>query len=178
MAANPSLAIAATAVADRTRYLIALRLLPFLFAVYITNYLDRTNLAYAALGMSRDLGFSDKVFGLGSGVFFVTYVAFQIPGALLAERWSARRLISAPMIAWGLLTVLTALVRTPLELYGARLLLGAAEAGFFPGVIVYLSACLIQEHRAKATSTFMSAIPLSFVIGSPFAAWILSHQWL
>ncbi len=178
MAANPSLAIAATAVADRTRYLIALRLLPFLFAVYITNYLDRTNLAYAALGMSRDLGFSDKVFGLGSGVFFVTYVAFQIPGALLAERWSARRMISATMIAWGLLTVLTALVRTPLELYGARLLLGAAEAGFFPGVIVYLSHWFIQEDRAKATSNFMSAIPLSFVIGSPFAGWILSHRWL
>jgi|SRR5579872_1805221 len=176
--ANPSAAIAETAVADRTRYLIALRLLPFLFAVYIANYLDRTNLAYAVLGMSRDLGFSDKVFGLGSGVFFVTYVAFQIPGALLAEHWSARRMISATMISWGLLTVLTALVRTPLELYGARLLLGAAEAGFFPGVIVYLSHWFIREDRAKATSNFMSAIPLSFVIGSPFAGWILSHHWL
>src|SRR6185437_5389434 len=112
----------ASAVADRARRRIAMRLLPFLFVLYIANYLDRTNLAYAALGMSRDLGFSDRVIGLGVGVFFVSYVALQIPGALLVERWSARRMISASMIAWGLLTVLTALVRTPGQLYAARFL--------------------------------------------------------
>ncbi len=81
------------------------------------NYVDRTNLAYAALGMSRDLGFSDHVFGLGAGVFFVSYLALQIPSALLVERWSAGRMISASMIAWGSLTVLTALVHTPSQLY-------------------------------------------------------------
>src|SRR5260370_34974670 len=86
-------------------------------------------------------------------------------------------MISETWMAGGLLTVLTALVRTPLELYGARLLLGAAEAGFFPGVIVYLSHWFIQQDRAKATSNFMSAIPLSFVIGSPFAGWLLNHRW-
>src|ERR1700736_3453950 len=177
MAANPSLATAPAALADRTRYLIALRLLPFLFAVYITNYLDRTNLAYAALGMSRDLGFSDRVFGLGAGIFFISYLALQIPGALLVEHWSARRMISATMIAWGSLTVLTALVHTPGQLYLARFLLGAAEAGFFPGVIVYLSHWFTRQDRAKATSNFMAAIPLSFVIGSPIAGWILSHRW-
>ena len=155
-----------------------MRLLPFLFILYITNYLDRTNLAYAALGMSRDLGFSDRVFGLGAGIFFISYLALQIPGALLVELWSARRMISATMIAWGSLTVLTALVHTPGQLYLARFLLGAAEAGFFPGVIVYLSHWFIREDRAKATSNFMGAIPLSFVLGSPFAGWILGHTWL
>ena len=118
----------------RTRREIALRLLPFLFVLYIVNYLDRTSVAYAAIGMSRDLGFSDRVFGLGIGVFFISYVALQVPGAVLVERWSARRMVSGTMIAWGLLTSLTALVHTPSQLYLARFLLGAAEAGFFPGV--------------------------------------------
>jgi len=168
---------AALAVANLTRRHIAVRLLPFLFILYITNYLDRTSLAYAALGMSRDLGFSDSVFGMGAGIFFIGYVALQIPGALLVERWSARRMISATMIAWGSLTALTALVHTPGQLYFARFVLGAAEAGFFPGLIVYLSHWFIHEDRAKATSNCMAAIPLSFVIGSPIAGWILTHKW-
>jgi ACS family tartrate transporter-like MFS transporter len=177
---NPSRAgvLPAPDVAGRTRRHIAVRLLPFLFILYITNYIDRTNLAYAAIGMTRDLGFSDRVFGMGAGIFFISYLALQIPGALLVELWSARRMICATMIAWGSLTVLTALVHTPGQLYLARFLLGAAEAGFFPGVIVYLSHWFIQEDRAKATSNFMGAIPLSFVLGSPFAGWILSHTWL
>jgi ACS family tartrate transporter-like MFS transporter len=174
-------AIAATGgaqVADHTRRQIALRLLPFLFILYVTNYLDRTSVAYAAIGMSRTLGFSDRVFGLGAGIFFVSYVALQIPGALMIEHWSARRCITVIMIAWGSLTVLTGLVHTPGQLYGARLLLGAAEAGFFPGVVVYLSHWFIREDRAKAGSNFMAAIPLSFIVGSPLAGWILGHPWL
>jgi MFS family permease len=162
---------------DRTRHRIGVRLLPLLFILYITNYLDRTSVAYAALGMSRDLGFSDRVLGMGMGIFFITYVALQIPGALLVERWSARRMISTTMIAWGSLTALTALVHAPAQLYLARFLLGAAEAGYFPGVIVYLSHWFIHPDRAKATSTFMAAIPMSFVIGSPIAGWILGHSW-
>lgn len=155
-----------------------MRLLPFLFILYIVNYMDRTSVAYAALGMSRDLGFSDRVIGLGTGIFFISYLALQTPGALLVERWSARRLISATLILWGSLTALTGLVHSPAELYWARFLLGGAEAGFFPGVVVYLSHWFIREDRAKATSNFMGAIPLSFVIGSPIAGWILSHAWL
>lgn len=162
---------------DRTRHHTALRLLPFLFILYVTNYLDRTSVAYAAIGMSRDLGFSDRVYGLGAGIFFLSYVALQIPGALLVERWSARRMISITMIAWGSLTALTALVHTPTQLYLARFLLGAAEAGFFPGVIVYLSHWFIREDRAKATGNFMAAIPISFVIGSPLAGWLLGRGW-
>jgi MFS transporter, ACS family, tartrate transporter len=165
-------------IADRTRHKIALRLLPFLFTLYVVNYVDRTNLGFAAIGMARDLGFSDRVFGLGAGIFFASYMALQIPGALLVERWSARRVISGCMIAWGMLTVLTGLVQTPWQLYAARLVLGAAEAPFFPGVIVYLSHWFQTTDRAKATSNFMAAIPISFVIGSPIAGWIISHHWL
>src|SRR5260370_19912795 len=115
--------------------------------------------------MSRDIGFSDRVLGLGSGIFFISYVALQMPGAILVERWSARRMISATMVAWGSLTALTALVHTPVHLYLARFVLGAAEAGFFPGVIVYLSHWFMRKDRAKATSNFMAAIPMCFVIG-------------
>ena len=163
--------------AEHTRRHIAVRLLPFVFLLYITNYLDRTSVAYAAIGMARDLGFDDRVFGLGIGIFFISYVALQIPGAMLAQRWSARGTICASMIASGFLTSLTAVVHTPAQLYLARFLLGAAEAGFFPGVIVYLSHWFIQEDRAKATSNFMAAIPVSLIIGSPVAGWILGHNW-
>jgi ACS family tartrate transporter-like MFS transporter len=163
---------------DHTRHQAALRLLPFLFVLYIVSFLDRTSVAYAAIGMSRDLGFSDRVFGLGVGVFFIGYLALQIPGSLLAENWSARRTIAGSMVVWGSLTALTALVHTPVQLYGARFLLGLAEASFFPGVMVYLSHWFIQKDRAKAASNFLAAVPLSLMIGSPVAGWIVGHHWL
>src|ERR1039457_377819 len=166
---------------DRTRHLTALRLLPFLFVLYIVNYLDRTSVAYAAIGMSRDLGFSDRVFGLGVGVFFIGYLALQIPGSLLAENWSARKTISGSMVVWGSLTVLTAMVHTPMQLYLARFSLGLAEASFFPGGIVYLSHWFIQKDRAKAASNFLAAVPLSMMIGSPVAgegAFLPCSFWL
>ena len=156
---------------------IAWRLLPFLFLLYVANYLDRTNIAYATLGMKGDLGLSDSIFGTASGIFFIGYFALQIPGALLVERWSARRLLSLTLVTWGALTILTGLVRSPLELYGARFLLGAAEAGFFPGVIVYLSHWFVAEDRAKAGARFMSAIPIGFMIGGPIAGNLLQVQW-
>jgi len=159
-----------------TRRQIAIRLIPFLFLLYVVNFLDRASVAYAAIGMKHDLGFDDGVFGLAFGIFFAGYVILQIPCAMLVERWSARKMICLTMVAWGAMTGLTALVRTPNQLYLARLLLGAAEAGFFPGVVVYLSRWFLREDRAKATSNFMSAIPLSLVIGSPIAGWILGHD--
>ena len=165
-------------VATRARSRIAWRLLPFLFLLYIANYLDRTNLAYATLGMKGDLGLSDSVFGMASGIFFIGYFALQIPGALLVERWSARLLLAITLITWGALTALTGLVRTPTELYGARFLLGAAEAGFFPGVIVYLSHWFIYQDRGTAVARFMSAIPIGFIAGGPVAGVILGVHWL
>ena len=168
----------ATQVSERARRRIARRLLPLLFVLYIANYLDRTNLAYAALEMVRDLHFNDRIFGIGAGIFFIGYLGLQIPGALLVERWSARRWIAAVMIVWGAFTILTAAVHTAAQLYGARFLLGAAEAGFFPGIIVYLSHWFVRADRAKATASFMAAIPLSFVLGSPLAGWIVEQHWL
>ena len=165
-------------VATRARTRIAWRLLPFLFLLYVANYLDRTNLAYATLGMKGDLGLSDSVFGTASGIFFIGYFALQIPGALLVERWSARLLLAITLITWGALTALTGLVRTPTELYGARFLLGAAEAGFFPGVIVYLSHWFIYQDRGRAVARFMSAIPIGFIAGGPVAGAILGVHWL
>src|SRR5207237_8850709 len=143
---------------------IATQLLPFLFLLYVANYIDRTNIAYATLGMKGDLGLTDSVFGTASGIFFIGYFALQIPGALLVERWSAKLLLGFTLITWGALTTLTAVVHTPLQLYGARFLLGAAEAGFFPGVIVYLSHWFVEQDRAKAVARFMSAIPIGFII--------------
>ena len=163
---------------ESARSRITWRLLPFLFLLYVANYLDRTNIAYATLGMKGDLGLSDSVFGTASGIFFIGYLGLQIPGALLVERWSARRLLAITLITWGGLTTLTGFVRTPVELYGARFLLGAAEAGFFPGVIVYLSHWFIYQDRAKAVARFMAAIPIGFVVGGPIAGAILGTNWL
>ena len=166
-----------SASAEHTRRRIAVRLLPFVFLLYIINYLDRTSVAYAATWNGARLGFDDRVLGLGIGFSSSAMWPLQIPGAVLAERWSARGVICATMIMSGSLTALTAIVHTPAQLYLARFLLGAAEAGFFPAVIVYLSHWFIQEDRAKATSNFMAAIPVSLIIGSPVAGWILSHNW-
>ncbi len=166
------------AIGESARSRIGWRLLPFLFLLYIANYLDRTNIAYATLGMKGDLRLDDAIIGTANGIFFIGYFALQVPGALLVERWSARKLLSLTLIAWGLLTVLTAMVQTPLQLYGARFLLGAAEAGFFPGVIVYLSHWFIAEDRGKAVARFMAAIPIGFMIGGPIAGSILGAHWL
>src|SRR5438045_6117702 len=157
---------------------VAWRLLPFLFLLYVAYYFDRTNITYTTLVMKGDLGLTDSVFGTASGIFFIGYLGLQIPGALLVERWSARRLLALTLIAWGALTTLTAFVRTPLELYGARFLLGAAEAGFFPGVIVYLSHWFIDRDRGKAVARFMAAIPIGFIVGGPIAGKILGAHWL
>ena len=164
-------------VAQRARRRIASRLLPFLFILYFIAYLDRVNVGFAGLEMSRKLGFTDRVFGLGAGIFFAGYFLFEIPGALIVERWSARRWIARILITWGLVTVLVSMIRTPGQFYGARFLLGAAEAGFFPGILVYLTHWFRHEDRARAGALFMSAIPISNVLGSPLAGWMLGVHW-
>src|SRR5437763_9213859 len=165
------MAFADTGASARSK--IAWRLLPFLFLLYVANYLDRTNIAFAQLRMGSDLGVSDSVFGMASGIFFIGYFALQIPGALLVERWSARWLLALTLITWGGLTTLTAFVHTPRQLYGARFLLGAAEAGFFPGVIVYLSHWFTTAVRGKAIARFMAAIPIGLMIGGPLVLRLL-----
>jgi ACS family tartrate transporter-like MFS transporter len=156
---------------------IAGRLLPFLFALFVIAFLDRVNVSYAALEMTHDLGFSNRVFGFGSGIFFVGYLLFEIPGCLIVERWSARKWFARIMLTWGLITVLMAFIRTPMHFYTVRILLGAAEAGFFPGILVYLTHWFRSEDRAKAFAMFMIAIPVANIIGSPLGGWLLGVHW-
>ena len=165
-------------VAQRTRKRIVWRLLPFLFVLYIIAFLDRMNVGAAALQMPGDLGFNDRVIGLGAGMFFIGYVVLEIPGALIAERWSARRWISRIMISWGIVTVLMAFIHTVREFYLVRFLVGAAEAGFLPAVLVYVSHWFRTEDRGKAVASFYAANPLSYVIGSPLAGLLLGISWL
>ncbi len=165
-------------VRERARRRIARRLLPFLFVLYVIAYIDRVNVSYAALEMTRDLRFSDAVFGFGAGIFFVGYFLLEIPGTLLVELWSARKWIARIMISWGILTILIAQIHTAREFYILRFLLGAAEAGFFPGIIVYFTHWFCQEDRGKAVAMFMAAIPIANIIGSPLAGVLLGMHWL
>ncbi|MGB2622390.1 MAG: MFS transporter [Candidatus Acidiferrum sp.] len=164
-------------VAQLARKRIAWRLLPFLFLLYIIAFLDRMNVSAAALEMPHDLGFSDRVVGLGAGMFFLGYMVLEIPGALIAERWSARRWIARIMISWGIITAGMAFIHTAREFYLVRFLVGAAEAGFFPAIIVYVSHWFRYRDRAKAIGVFYAANPLSYVIGSPLAGLLLGIAW-
>jgi ACS family tartrate transporter-like MFS transporter len=165
-------------VGQRARHRIAKRLLPFLFVLYVIAFLDRMNIGAAALQMPHDLGFSDRVVGMGAGIFFLGYFLLEIPGALIVERWSARRWIARIMISWGLVTVLMAFIHTSRQFYLVRFFVGAAEAGFLPGVIVYLTHWFRYEDRGKAVAFFYAANPLSYVLGSPIAGLLLGLSWL
>ena len=170
-------AIVPDEVARRARRRTAVRLLPYVLLLYVIAYLDRNNLATAALQMPHDLGFDDRVVGFGAGIFTLGYVILEIPGTLIVERWSARRWITRIMISWGLVTMGMAFVRTPHQFYTMRFLLGLAEAGFFPGIIVYLTHWFVYEDRAKAVAGFMAAIPLAYAVGSPLSGLLLGVHW-
>src|SRR5215813_11541666 len=161
-----------------TRRRVAVRLLPFVFLMYIISYVDRVNVSFANLRMSADLGFSDRIFGLGAGIFFVGYVLFEIPGAVIVERWSARKWMARIMISWGLVTVLTGFVQTAQQFYFARFFLGVAEASFFPGMIVYLTHWFRSSDRARAIASLYIAVPAASVVGSFFASWLLEVHWM
>jgi MFS transporter, ACS family, tartrate transporter len=162
---------------NRARRRIALRLLPFAFLMYVVCYVDRANLSFANLRMSADLGFSDRIYGLGAGVFFIGYVLFEIPGAVIVERWSARKWMARIMLTWGLITIVTAFIQTPRQFYAARFFLGAAESSFFPGMIVYLTHWFRASDRGKAVASFYAAIPSASVVGSLLASWLLKVHW-
>ncbi len=152
---------------------VALRILPFLMTCYFISFVDRVNLGFAALQMVRDLRLSATVFGLGGGLFFVSYFLCEVPSNLLLETFGARRWIARIMITWGFLAGGMALVKGPGSFYAMRLLLGAAEAGFFPGVILYLSYWFPASYRARIIGMFMVAIPVSSFLGSPASAALL-----
>ncbi|MFK3683443.1 MFS transporter [Pseudomonas sp. NPDC088890] len=154
---------------------ITLRLIPFIFICYLFNYLDRVNVGFAKLQMLDALKFSETVYGLGAGIFFIGYVLCGLPSNLALNRFGPRRWIAVMMIAWGSLSTCLLFVTTPTEFYALRLLTGAAEAGFFPGVVLYLSRWFPAGRRGRIMALFMSAIPVSGLLGGPFSGWILEH---
>ena len=164
-------------VGARARRRITRRLIPFLFLLYLIAFLDRVNVSFAALQMTEDLGMTARAFGFGAGIFFVGYVLLEIPCAVLVESWSARKLLARIMVTWGLLAACTGLIQSTEQFYIIRFLLGMAEAGFFPGVLVYLSHWYRDEDRAKAVAMFMAAIPVSELVGAPLSGLLMRIDW-
>jgi ACS family tartrate transporter-like MFS transporter len=162
----------------------AWRLIPFMGLLYLVSFIDRTNAGLAALTMNKDLSFSPTVFGFGAGIFFMGYALFQVPANVILERIGARRWVFCIMAVWGLLSASNALVQTPISFYIVRFLLGLAEAGFIPGMFLYLSYWFPRGYLARFTAYFMVANPLSFVIGGPISSVIMGmdgvaglHGW-
>src|SRR6266699_6623067 len=149
------------------------RLIPFLFLLYVIAWLDRVNVGFAGLEMNADLGFSSTVFGFGSGIFFLGYCLFEIPSNIILERVGARLWIARIMVTWGLISAGLMFVRTPAMFYLLRFLLGVAEAGFFPGVVYYLSLWYPTAQRARAIAAFMTAVPVTGLIGGPLSGALL-----
>ncbi len=149
------------------------RLIPFLFLLYVIAYLDRVNVGYAALDMNRELGFSAAVYGFGSGIFFLSYTLLEVPSNLVLARVGARLWIARIMITWGLVSMAMVFVDSPLSFYVLRFILGAAEAGFFPGLILYLTHWFPARERARAVALFMTATAMAGVIGAPISSAIL-----
>ena len=156
----------------------AWRLLPFIVLLYFPSFLDRINIGFAALTMNADLGLSAAAYGTGAGIFFLGYFIFEVPSNLALERVGARRWIFRIMVTWGVLSVAMALVRGPIDFWIVRFLLGMAEAGFFPGIILYLTYWFPEPMRARIMSRFLIALPLSSAIGGPVSAWLLGTQFL
>ncbi len=152
---------------------VAWRIVPLLFACYLIAMIDRSSVGYAKLQFLSDLGFSEAAYGLGAGLFFIGYVVFEVPSNIYLHRAGVRRTILRIMVLWGLATVLASLVRTPLQFYAARFLLGAAEGGFFPGVLLYMTYWFPGDKRARIYAMFMLANPLSGLVGGLVAGWIM-----
>src|SRR4051812_26668923 len=161
---------------QRTMSRVTWRLLPFLLLLYIISWLDRVNVGFAKLEMNADLGLSETVYGIGAGIFFIGYAAFEIPSNAMLVRFGARLWIARIMITWGLISAGMMFVKGEWSFYGMRCLLGVAEAGFLPGIIYYLSQWFPREQRARAVSWFMIGIPLSVVFGGPLSGWLLGFD--
>lgn len=149
------------------------RLMPFLFLLYIVAYLDRINVSFAVLQMRDQLGLSDRVYGRAAGMFFAGYFFFQLPSNLVLEKFGVRRWISGLMVTWGVISCLMIFIRGPVSFYGMRFLLGAAEAGFFPGMILYMKRWFPANARARAVAWFMMANPIAGIVGSPVSGALL-----
>jgi MFS family permease len=155
---------------------VTLRLLPFLMLCYTAAFLDRVNIGFAKLQMLQDLGFSETVYGLGAGLFFLGYFVFEVPSNLMLHRFGARLTLMRIMAIWAIISAGFMFVKTPMQFYALRFLLGAAEAGFYPGIILYLTRWYPSGRRAKIIALFITAIPISGIIGGPLSGWILSSS--
>ena len=160
----------------RTLRKVAWRLVPFLAVLYMFNIIDRANVGFARLGMVRDTGFSDGVIDWGFGIFYVGYLLFEVPSNMLLRRFGARRWIARIMISWGIVSTLTAWAVSPVSYFAARILLGVAEAGFFPGIIYYLTAWFPAAARARVVACFMLAIPVASMLGNIASGLILGRM--
>jgi len=175
MSASGVVAAQGEEVGQRVIRKVTRRLVPFMALLYFGNYLDRTNIGFAKLTMSKDLGLTETMFGLASGLFFVGYLLFEIPSNLALHRFGARRWMARIMVTWGLIAAAMAFVPTSGWLYGLRVLLGVAEAGFFPGMLVYLTFWFPRTERVRLTALFLLAIPISSALGSPLSAAVLQY---
>lgn len=174
MSSTAAMAPADNAVTKSATYRkVAWRIMPLIFLCYIANYIDRTNIGIAQLQLRTDLGFSEQVYGIGVGLFFIGFILFEIPSNILLDRIGARRTLLRIMVSWGVVSTATMFVRTPWEFYGARILLGMAEAGFFPGILLYLTYWFPSARRTTMTALFFLGLPASGIIGSPLSGWIM-----
>jgi MFS transporter, ACS family, tartrate transporter len=160
----------------------ARRLIPLMALMYVASFLDRVNISLAALTMNQDLGFSAQVFGLGAGIFFLGYFLFEVPSNLMLEKVGARVWMSRIMLSWGLVSMATAFVKTAFAFYVLRFLLGVAEAGLYPGMILYMTYWFPEATRARFIALFLAAVPAASVIGGPLSGWLLGfdgmlHGW-
>jgi ACS family tartrate transporter-like MFS transporter len=163
---------------DVVRRKVSRRILPLMFALYVIAYLDRANAGFAKLQMADALHFTDDVFGWGFGIFFAGYLLLEIPGALLVEHWSARKWFTRILLTWGLCSMGMALVTTPGDFYLGRFLLGLAEAGFFPGVIVYFTHWFPRAERGRAMAGLVLGVPVSLALGAQVSGWLLELNTL
>lgn len=154
------------------------RLIPLMMVLYVVSFLDRVNVGFAALTMNADLGFSPEVYGWGAGIFFLGYFLFEVPSNLVLQKVGARLWICRIMVTWGLISAATAFVTGATGFFIARFLLGAAEAGFLPGMILYLGYWFPLSVRARYVALFMAAVPISSALGAPLSAWILDTHGL
>ena len=157
----------------RTVRKVTWRIIPFCFTLYIISYLDRANIGYAALQMNKDLALSSEAFGFASGIFFFGYFLFEVPSNIMMARFGARIWIARILLTWGVVSVLTAFVQSSTQLYIARFLLGVAEAGFFPGIIIYLTYWFRKKEQATTIALFTAAIPVSYLIGAPLSTAVM-----
>src|SRR6516162_8288579 len=167
MSASP--AVAPSTIEATTLRKLRTRIIPFIFVLFVIAFVDRINIGFAALTMNKELAVTSEQYGFGSGIFFVSYFIFEIPSNLLLHKLGARVWIARILITWGIVAMLTGFVRSVSQLYVARFLLGLAEAGYFPGIVLYLTYWFRQREQAQAIALFLTGLPVTSILGAPLS---------